>query len=140
MLLCTTFWFSSAGLSILLPYVTISSLAFTTWDTGHCQYQRNPGPAQTDGQTVGKPNLEDLFKVYSFFVCIILVCRHTLTFKGLIKFSRTIYNIDVYLMQNQNTYVYILHVSAQTTLKKAQIKFHYVCVYNNFFSFWDGKF
>lgn len=35
------------------------------WPLPVSEEQRNPGPAQTDGQIVGKPDLEDFSKVYS---------------------------------------------------------------------------
>lgn len=137
------FWFCLAGSSILLRYVTISSLAFTTWDIGHCQYQRNPGPAQTDGEIVGKPNLEDLSKMYSFFVCIILVHRHTLAFKGLIKFSTNLKQLKILtcilcrIKMDMFTFSVFL---SKLSWKRAQIKFHNAHACNNFLSLWDGKF
>lgn len=116
MLLCSTICFCLAGLSILLPYVTISSLPFTTWDNiGHCQYHSKPSPARTDGQIVEKPNLEDLLKEGLFQITE--MCWYSKISKNSVGFLNHWKSWQTYFIQNENRY--IVYVSVWIMLKKS---------------------
>lgn len=72
-----------------------------------------------------KAKFGGLVKNVFLFCLVFLVHRHTLTFKGLIKFSRNLnWNYwHAYFMQNQNRYVCILHISVKMALKKSTHNF-----------------